>query len=70
MKLCKLGIHKYKFIETISTRCDNCEHLGISCFPEGIDIYKCECGKIKVINAICKICDRNNTKYIIKKYYK
>ncbi len=56
MILCKIGIHKY-VIEKVYCRCDNCEALSISAFPDGIEKHQCECGKVKYKNNVCEICE-------------
>ena len=56
MKICKIGLHKYKFIKVFHTRCDNCELIGASCFRKGIKKYQCSCGKIKYKNNKCEVC--------------
>ncbi len=57
MILCKIGFHKYSLTgKELYCRCDNCEALSISAFPEGIEKYQCQCGNIKYKNNICEIC--------------
>lgn len=59
---CLLLIHNYKEVERDYPRCDNCENIGITCWPSGMIIYRCkDCGAIKIKGAVCEVCGHRQT---------